>query len=75
MEVVGAVGAVGTMGAVGVVGVVEIMGVVGRFVGILREDWKKLNQFSLNSFSHFAMISASEIVFKKPLANKKLKLS
>lgn len=45
MEVVGAVGAVGTMGAVGVVGVVEIMGVVGRFVGILREDWKKLNHF------------------------------
>ena len=41
-------------------------------------SWKgsgKTQLFSLNSFSHFAIISASGIVFKKPLANKKLKLS
>ena len=45
------------------------------FCGYSRRGLGKIQSFSLNSFSHFAMISASEIVSKKPLANKKLKLS
>ena len=46
--------------------------------GSAEYSWKgseKTQLFFLNSFSHFAIISASGIVFKKPLANKKLKLS
>ena len=50
----------------------------GGSCGSTEYSWKgsgKTQLFSLNSFSHFAIISASGIVFKKPLANKKLKLS
>ena len=46
--------------------------------GSAEYSWKgseKTQLFFLNSFSHFAIISASGIVFKKPLASKKLKLS
>ena len=50
----------------------------GGSCGSAEYSWKgseKTQLFFLNSFSHFAIISASGIVFKKPLANKKLKLS
>ena len=62
MKVVGTMGGVGTMGVVGV-------------LEETRRGSEKTQSFFLNSFSHLAMISASGIVFKKPLANKKLKLS
>ena len=44
----------------------------GGSCGSAEYSWKgseKTQLFSLNSFSHFAIISASGIVFKKPLAN------
>ena len=65
---------------VGIMGVVGAMGggESGGSCGSSGYSWKgseKTQLFFLNSFSHFAIISASGIVFKKPLANKKLKLS
>ena len=44
----------------------------GGSCGSTEYSWKgsgKTQLFFLNSFSHFAIISASGIVFKKPLAN------
>ena len=71
------------MGVVGAMGGGESGGSGGSCgssgsCGSTEYSWKgsgKTQLFSLNSFSHFAIISASGIVFKKPLANKKLKLS
>ena len=70
-------GVVGIMGVVGAMGGGESGG-SGGSCGSTEYSWKgsgKTQLFSLNSFSHFAIISASGIVFKKPLASKKLKLS
>ncbi len=62
---------VGIMGVVGAMGGGESGG-SGGSCGSTEYSWKgsgKTQLFSLNSFSHFAIISASGIVFKKPLAN------
>ncbi len=84
MKVVGVVGAVGDsprtpeggqakkeMGGASCTGDLWVVGVLEE----TRRGSEKTQSFFLNSFSHLAMISASGIVFKKPLANKKLKLS
>ena len=59
------------MGVVGARGGGESGG-SGGSCGSSGYSWKgseKTQLFFLNSFSHFAIISASGIVFKKPLAN------